>query len=172
MVSDPGPFSLNCLFLAICPYFKVIQLFLKVFYFPGYMVGRCGEQFCEQDLLSGPLCCQKSLNSTPKSVLLYALTNLICPSEPIFVQSNQNYDHFPNPLIKGFQDVNLKRSHYITFLDFIAGLSDSLLSGGKHEKKLLEMVKLSFSHFKGQGLYINDVMQIWGCLNPPPHLCH
>ena len=45
MVLDPGPFSLNCLFLAICPYFKVIQLFLKVFHLPGYMVGRFGEQF-------------------------------------------------------------------------------------------------------------------------------
>ena len=90
MVSDPGPFSLNCLFLAICPYFKVIQLFLKVFHLPGYMVGRCGEQFCEQDLLSGPLCCQKSLDSTPKSVQLYALPNLICSSEPIFLHSNQN----------------------------------------------------------------------------------
>ena len=90
MVSDPVPFSLNCLFLAICPYFKVIQLFLKVFHLPGYMVGRCGEQFCEQDLLSGPLCCQKSLDSTPKSVQLYALPNLICSSEPIFLHSNQN----------------------------------------------------------------------------------
>ena len=38
------PFSLNCLLLAISPYFKVIQLFLKVFHLPGYMVGRCGEQ--------------------------------------------------------------------------------------------------------------------------------
>ena len=88
MVSDPGPFSLNCLFIAICPYFKVIQLFLKVFYFPGYMVGRCGEQFCEPDLLSGPLCCQKSLDSTPKSVELCALPNLICSSEPVFLHSN------------------------------------------------------------------------------------
>ena len=50
MVSDPGPFSFNCLFLAMCPYFKVIQLFLKVFHLPRYMVGGCGEQFCEQDL--------------------------------------------------------------------------------------------------------------------------
>ena len=75
MVSDPGAFSIKCLFLAICPYFKVIKLFLKVFHLPGYMVGSSGEQFCEQDLLRGPLSCQKSLNSTPKSVQLYALPN-------------------------------------------------------------------------------------------------
>ena len=150
MVSDPGPISLYGLFQAICPHFKVIQLFLKVFHLPGYMVGRCGEQFCEQVLLSGPLCCQKSLDSTPKSVQLYALPNFICSSEPIFLHSNQNQDHFPNPLIKGFQDVNLKISHYLKILAFIAGLSESLLSREKREeKKLLEMVKLSLAHFKG-----------------------
>ena len=98
-----------------------------------YTVGRCGEQFCDQDLLSGPLCCQKLLDSTPKSVQLYALPNLICSSEPIFLHSNQNQDRFPNPLIEGFQGVNLKISHYLTILAFIAGLSDSLLSGWKHE---------------------------------------
>ena len=136
MVSDPGPFSLNCLFLASCPYFKVIKLFLKVLHLPGYTVGRCGEQFFEQDLLSGQLCCQNSMDSTPKSVHLYALQNLICSSEPIFLNSNQNQDLFQNPLITGFQDVNLKIIHYFKLLAFIAGLSDSLLSGGKREKNI------------------------------------
>ena len=107
-------FSLNCLFLANCTYFKVIQLFLKVFHLPGYMVGRCGEQFCEQVLLSGPLCCQKSWDSTPKSVQLYALPNFICSSEPFFLHSNQIYNHFPNPPIKGLQYVNLKVSDSFT----------------------------------------------------------
>ena len=129
MVSDPGPFSRHCIFIAFCPYFKVIRLFLKVFQPPGYMVGRCGEQFCEQDLLSEPLCCQKSLDSTPKSVKLYALPNLICSLEPIFIHSNKNQDHFPNPLIEGFQSNNLKINHYLNCFAFIAGLSDNLLSG-------------------------------------------
>ena len=136
MVSDSGPFLLNCPLLAICPYFQVIQLFLKFFHLPGYMFGRCGEQFCEQDLLSWPLCCNKLMDSTPKSFKLYVLPNLICSSEPTFLYSNQNQDYFPSPLIKGFQDVNLKISHYLNFLAFIAGLGNKLLSLGEHEKTI------------------------------------
>ena len=113
------------------------------------MVGWCGKQFCDQVLLCRPLCCQQTLHYTTKSVQLKALQNFIYSSGPICLHSNQNQDHFLNPLIKGFQDVKLKISHYLKFLAFIAGLSDSLLSRG-----LLEMVKLSFAHFKREYLFI------------------
>ena len=47
------------------PHLKVIQLFFKVFNHHGYMVGRCGEQFSEQVLLSELLYCQKTLETVP-----------------------------------------------------------------------------------------------------------
>ena len=88
------PFAwLSFIFLSICHYFKVIKLFLKVFHLPGYMVGRCVEHFCEQDLLRWQLCCQKSLYSTSKSVQQYAFPNLICSSEPFFLGPfSQSFD--------------------------------------------------------------------------------
>ena len=59
--------------LAIASHSKDIQMFVKVL----NMVERCGEQFCKQVLLSGPLCCQKLLDSTTKSDQLYALSIFI-----------------------------------------------------------------------------------------------
>ena len=59
-VWDHGLISLNCLFLAIHPHLKTIQLIFIVFHPLGYMVGTCGEQFCEQVLLRGLLFCQKT----------------------------------------------------------------------------------------------------------------
>ena len=100
------------------------------------MVGWCGEQFCDQVLLCRPLCCQKTLHYTPKSVQLKTLQNFIYSSGPIFLHSNQNLDHFTNPLIKGFQDINLKISHSLKIGAFIACLSNIHVSGQKHRNNI------------------------------------
>ena len=131
MVSYHGPIYLNCIFLAFCPHLKVTQLFFKAFNLPEYMVGWCGEQLCEQVLLCRPLCFQKTPHSTPTFVHLQSLPNF---SGLIFLHSNQNQDHFPNPRIKGFQDINLKISHSLKIGAFIAGLANIYVSGKKHKK--------------------------------------
>ena len=73
-------------------------IFFKVFYLPGSMIERCGEQFCAQ-------------HSTPKSVHLQDVSNFICSSELIFLHSVKNQDHFLSPLNQGVHDINLKMCH-------------------------------------------------------------
>ena len=89
-VSDNGSISLNCLYLAIFPHLKVTQFDFNVLNLPGYMVRTGGEQIYEEGLLHGPQCCEKTIQSTPKSVELEALPNIICSSEPSVLHSYQN----------------------------------------------------------------------------------
>ena len=36
---------------------KGLNCFLEFLHLPGYLVGRCGEHFCEKDFISRQLCC-------------------------------------------------------------------------------------------------------------------
>ena len=120
---DNGPIYPSYLFIATSPHLKVTQLFFKVLNLPGYMVRWCGEQFRKQFLLYRPLCFQKTLHSTLNLSSYRPYQSSSVPWDPFFLHSNQNYDHFPNPLIKAFQDINHKMSHSYKIGDFIAGSS-------------------------------------------------
>ena len=85
--------------------FKRDSFIFKVFNPPGYMVGRCGEYFCEQVKRSGSLCCQvhwilpKNLSSYRPYQSLYVLrTNFsVLQSKPwLFSESSVQYCQYFN----------------------------------------------------------------------------
>ena len=67
-----GHILLNCLFLAICFRLKVTQFFFKVVNLPGYMVGRCGENFVKSYY------CTRHYVVKRQCILPQNLSNFIC----------------------------------------------------------------------------------------------
>ena len=128
-VSYHWPIWLNCLFLAIFPHLKKkFNCFSK----PSTSLSTWSEGVVNNLVIT----------LLSKATLFY---RKICPAicltklyylipRTIFLHSNQNMDHFLNPLIKGFQESKLKMRHSLKIGAFISSLSNIYVPGQKGRK--------------------------------------
>ena len=116
-------------------------MFFKVFNLPEYMVGWCGEQFCEQVLLCRPLCCQKTLHFAPilSSYRPYQTSNI--PQDQFFCTPIKTRTILRILWSRAFMTSTsklVKISHSLQIRAFIAGLSNIYVSG-QNLKKYISM---------------------------------
>ena len=142
MVSDPGPFSHICLYIAICPYVTVIQLFPNVFHLPGYMVGRSVEQFCERVTLLS-----KFTGFYPNIFSAICVTKLNMFLRTNFSALQSKLGSFSKLSDQGLFERQPQNTSVFFFNGFYCRWQP-LVWGETWRKKLLAMVNLSYANFK------------------------